>query len=510
MYKVLIVDDKSLIRKGLIKSIQWENLGVELAGEAENGNKAVQIIKDNSIDIVITDVRMPETDGISLLKYIRENNPHIQTVVISGYDDFQYAQQAIKNGSLDYILKPVDDDELNASIRKACDILLKNSNLENIPDKEKRASENLYKLIHGMKVNKEDLEYLDKIGLNRNLFCVAAERGWNGTSGISDIYHKIKNNEGFDGLYLISDKKESLIIFCAVNTQDTGIFEAKIFNTLKSKISERDTRDEKSIIGIGKAFRGLDSLEECYDTAYEAMTYSLLDEENIIIKYSDISNKKMIKASLEKYENLLLISVTSGNIKEADSILDKIFDGVSREKDISIDSIRLIISDLCHILLRLDISLSNEISDFLKKINDSHYLLSFQSFKNIKQVLYNLFNFSTRKFIDEKGGKDSLIANVKNFIDKNYFNDVGLEEIARLFHISAPYLSKIFKQEMGVNISEYLTNIRIQKSIEILREGSIDTVKLAQMVGYSDYAYFYKVFKRVTGMTPREYLSKRT
>lgn len=509
MYKLLIVDDKALIRKGLIKSIQWEKLGVELAGEAENGSKALQIIKEKSVDIVITDIRMPEFDGISLLKYIRENDPRIQTVVISGYDDFKYAQQAIKNGSLDYILKPVDDDELNASIRKACDILSKNSNLGNIPDKEKRISENLYKLIHGMKVDKEDMEYLDQNGLNRNLFCIAAARGWNGIPGISDIYHKIKNNEGFDELYLIGDKKESLIVFCTENTQNTGIFEAKIFNSLKSKIFESGTTGVKSIIGIGKTCKGLDSLEECYDTAYEAMTYSLLDEENII-RYSEISNRKMIKASLEKYENLLLISVTSGNIKEVDTILDNIFDGISREKDISMDSIRLIISDLCHVLLRLDINLTNEISDFLKKINDSHYLLSFQSFKNIKQVLYNLFNFSTRKFIDEKGGKDSLIANVKNFIDKNYFNDVGLEEIARLFHISAPYLSKIFKQEMGVNISEYLTNIRIQKSIEILREGNIDTVKLAQMVGYSDYAYFYKVFKRVTGMTPREYLSKRT
>ncbi|MBC7959294.1 MAG: response regulator, partial [Vallitaleaceae bacterium] len=121
MYKILIVDDNPLIRMGLMNMIQWDRFNARLCGEADNGSKAMEMVEKHQPNLVITDIKMPQKDGLYLLNEISQNYPHISTIVVSAYDEFEYAKQAICSGSLNYILKPIKAKELNDTIKKAYD-----------------------------------------------------------------------------------------------------------------------------------------------------------------------------------------------------------------------------------------------------------------------------------------------------------------------------------------------------------------------------------------------------
>ncbi|WP_105619450.1 response regulator [Vallitalea okinawensis] len=499
MYKVLLVDDKALIRKGLQKMIDWNNLNLELIGEAENGNQALEVIKEKKPHIVITDIRMPKTDGIELLKSINHLYPEIKTIVISGYDDFQYAQQAIKNGSLDYILKPINPTELNRSIEKACILLDKNT------DSERKASNYLMKLMHN---TGEAVDYhadgLFEDNPDRLVFSTVAMYDKYNEINVNNIYKQLKGYSNFLHVLLIQDTNETLFIFYTEHDLKLKVFESRIYDTIE-RVIENNSTSHRIIFGIGQPCMGIEGIKESYKTARENMLYALLDKSITIVLNSEIVNKQSFNIPLDQYEDELLIHMTSGNVNDVKSILEKIIKRVFETKDIRMDSIRLFLTNLCHIILRVDSGLSEEIQDFLVKINNLYYFLSFEHMEMVTQMLMNLFYYTTKKYMKKNNKKDAVIDDIKEFIHKNYSNDIGLSQISELYHMNASYLSNLFKKETGENINQYITKIRIENAKKMLTAPSVNIKELAYLVGYSDYTYFYKVFKKVTGKTPKQY-----
>ena len=503
MYRILIVDDKTIIRKGLIKMLRWQELDAELAGEAENGDKALKMITTVRPDIIITDIRMPGADGITLLKNIHQDYPHIQTIVISGYDDFEYAQQAIKNGSLDYILKPVNSEELNNSIKNACEVINRQKLLSRTSSTGGQLDELFHKAVYG--IGAEEPEELIQFG--GYMFCVAAVRSISEKPlDFNQGYESIKNNEHSMETYTVNlDRRHAVLVFCRKGSGCGDVFETMVAQNLEVFLSHICLDGGKAAAGLGKKVDNAGSLKESYQTAYKALSYYLLNQNIRVLKYSDFTARKLVNIPVETYENEFLIHVTSGNIDKVGKLVNHLFEEICIQDDISMDSIKLLISNLCHLVIKLDTSLSSEIQGFLSKINHAEYLVSFTSMDQIEQILHNLFEFATRKYMDAYGGKESIVNKARNFILRNYSSDIGLEEMAKLFHVNASYLSKIFKQETGENINEYITKIRIESAKKLLKSGNVKIPQLSQIIGYTDCAYFYKVFKKITGLTPGEY-----
>jgi two-component system response regulator YesN len=373
MYTILIVDDKTLIRKGLIKMIHWEALGVQPAGEAENGRKAINMIKKKQPDMVITDIRMPDCDGISLLKEISAEYPDIKTIVISGYDDFEYARAAIKSGSLDYLLKPVDPKELNRAIEHACKIIERDKKL------------------------------------------------------------------------LVTERNDE-----------------PLYRPLLSKGQNIFTRDKTSI-------------------------------------------PQFVNIPIEQFEHTLEANIVSGNPEGIQAVLSDLFDKYFPVKDMSLDSIQLAVSKLCHIIVRLDPDSSRKIQDFLNKTGSQKTLFEFGSIEKIEEVISGFYIAAAEKYREDKNVKYSTSKRIGEFIERNYASDINLSFIAEHFHLNPSYLSSLFKQETGENINECINKTRIENAKRILLAGESRISEIARLTGFSNDNYFYKVFKRVTGLTPGEY-----
>lgn len=506
MYRILIVDDKLIIRKGLIKMIKWGALNAELVGEAENGKMAVEMIENLKPNIVVTDNRMPIYDGTYVLKAISKIYPEIKTIVISGYSDYEYMQQAVKSGSVDYILKPVDPRELNASLERACKLLeiKKSSNIKF--DDEKAVSEYLLGLIRGTGFNEKsfstDLVFLRN---DQTYCCVVIFMGKVGDVTINDIRSALKNITGFAGIFFADDGMEKLAVFTQKDSRDCDIFEAAIYKSICRVLSEKTEIAEKVYVSIGKVCRGPQGVSESYDTALRICDYAILDSVNYPIRYSDTVKRKNFNFAMGEFEERLILNVTSGNTVQVDFLLQRIIDRFLNEKEVAMDSIKLFFSNLCYLLLKLDDSMVDEIQVFTQNLNTPGFLIKFRNINNIKHVILNLYALTTKKYAERHGGRNSMVLKVKEFINLNYAYEIGLEETSILFHVNMSYLSTAFKKETGENINEYITKKRIQSAENILTTENVRLPELAKMVGYHDYTYFQKVFKKITGKTPREF-----
>lgn len=501
MYKVLIVDDKSLIRKGIISSINWEESGVKLAGEAENGRLALAMIKNEEPDILITDIRMPDMDGLELLKSISGLERQIVKIVISGYDDFEYAQKAIKYGSIDYIMKPIDPAELNESLKKACSIL----DHTKLPAQtsEQLIRDIFQKAIKGIDFNLHEYKTLfDKFGFDRCLYCVSILK--NGRELLNDVPLHLS------GIMLctIEESKDinALVWFANSESMVKEAFESAVYRLIRGILTGSGAEDVFS--GIGSVEYGLEQLSNSYKMAYEAALHGIFTGSGKIVGFQMLGNKKPLEIKLQEYESELVIHLTSGNSKEVVKVIDRLFERVAGCSDISFESIKLLFRNLCYILLKLNADINNEINDFLEKLSLPGYLLKYSSISDLIQIIHNFYFFTAQKYLDDAGGRNSAVSKVRDYIDRNYSRDIGLNELSSVFHINASYLTRIFKQEEGDGINAYITKVRIENAKRILESGRVNIEKLAEAVGYEDSTYFFKVFKKITGMTPREYLLK--
>lgn len=502
MYKVLIVDDKALIRKGIISSIDWEALNIELVGEADNGTHALESIKLNKPDIVVTDIRMPDMDGIELLKNISESGSQIVTIVISGYDDFEYAKKAIKYGSIDYIMKPISPAELNESLRRAHSIL--NSSKVHTTTKEQSLRDLFLKSIKEVNVSNEEYRILyESYYLDESIFCVVILKGIEiDSEDIKSLRSDFINNcfiEASAGL-------TTVVFFTNKNSPSVNGFDLAM-NLAAQKILARYQQNEL-ILGIGQIVSNVDQIGVSYKSACEAVLSGMLPGTKKIINFLELQSRKIINFKLEDYEKQLIANVTSGNVNTSQQILRKFFDRILLTPDASIESLRKLYRDLCYILIKLNVCFESEIYEFLDRIGIPEYLLKYESIECLNQIVFNFYNFASEEQLDQIGGKNSAIVKVKSFIDRSFSEDISLSKLSELFHMNASYLTRVFKEKEGFSINEYITKVRVENAKRLLESGKLNMQKLADAVGYEDSTYFFKVFKKVTGMTPRAYILK--
>ncbi len=540
MYKLLVVDDEEEVRQGLIKKIEWHKYNFEIIGEAQNGREALDIIEEIVPDIIITDISMPIMNGLELSEYVKLNYPTIKTVILTGYDDFNYAQQAIRFGVEDYILKPVlpkDIDELLIKLNNKLQLEIEQK--ENIIRLKEHFNESLpiirdkyLSLIVEGNIDENELKSkinFFKLNLRGGCFVIAAANIDN--SGNEDKIFTLNDTELMRFAVIniakeIIDKysigealfhhSELVFIFSFNDTHESGVCNNDtIFRKVYSVLEEIRQNVEKFLkltvtIGVGSVFSSLTRIKDSYKSALSALEYKLIIGESKIIFIEDLEPKrKEVIAFDEQTERRLVSAVKFGTEKDVKEVVNDIFNKLVGAKA-AFQEYQLYLVEVVAAISRICRDFEIDAPDILGiRTNLYVEMLEFRSFNEIKNWMEAIC-IKLMRFISEsrQNTTQMLLKKAQDYVLGN-FSDEGLsiQKVADYLHISQSYLSMIFKKETGETFLKYLVGVRLNAAIELL-QGAYKTAEIAERVGYPDISYFSYFFKKNFGMSPREYRNK--
>ncbi|MGE5581622.1 MAG: response regulator [Bacillota bacterium] len=526
MAGLLLVEDEEAIKQKLMNNVSWTDYGFDPVLGASNGLEALAMLERNPVDIMVTDVQMPKMNGIELIKEIKKRNYQLKIIVISGFAEFEYAQESIKLNVSDYLLKPF-------ASRKLLELVLR---LKEQLEQERAEKSELQDLRESLHKNLEALrEKFFMNLLNHNLAGadMAAELEFLGLKNLeSGIFQVIviEIPEGLlrgikeEGKYLLNiqlvNQVKQLLKDCA--------YQNYIINQLRNQVVVVFFRPDKDlpirleehlaqlqialkqpiIIGVGGMYSGLNDLSVSYREACLASQYRYIHGPNRVFAISDLNldNPFYHKQFYYLHQNRLFDDLRVG---AHGAILDdvKSFIEELRSSNLTPESSRIIASNLILLTYTTLNELGyNPIELFGPSFSPLTEVNRTESLDELELFLVAFFE----KINAHTGEKrisvnQTLVEEVRRHIEENYAQDITLSEMANQYKISPGYLSLLFTERTGKNFIEYLTERRIKKAQELLKHTDMKIYEIACAVGYNDSYYFSSCFKKVVGVTPSEY-----
>ena len=495
MYKVMLVDDERLILQGVLNIIDWEKLGMEVIHMAENGKEALDKYKENPVDIIITDINMPVITGLELIMKIKEINKRAKFIVLSGYDEFSYARTAMKYGVENYILKPINEEELEAAL---IDI---NKKIKDEKEEENIILEKnsiLMKLLNG-NVDSNELYYLkDIIRLEfKNKYYTVSNILFNN----KDIKNKIDVQNLID--VNTSDKYEIIYKFngdiILINSWNTDVNDESInkyYDTILKKLS---SEFDEVFIAVGDKVESIEDIPKSYADSNIIKKYILTEGYNSCLYKNDIvkiTNKNRSFNKEIEYLNKIIIERNEDKTLE---YIEKIFKNEElAPEDIYDLSIKiLLLIDKISEDFRLSKNYKDEtLSSVIVSIYDA------STIDRIKEIITNQVIELSKVMNTNIVKYTPIVQQVVNYIDERYFEEVSLKTLSQKYNINSSYLGQIFTKEVGYSFSEYLNKIRNMKAKELILNTNMKINDIAKEVGYYETSYFYRKFKEFYGVSP--------
>ncbi|MDY4694070.1 MAG: response regulator [Blautia sp.] len=538
MLKTFLVEDEVVVRETIKRMIPWEQYGFELVGEASDGEMALPLILKEKPDLLITDIKMPFMDGLTLCKLVKKEQPDIKIVILSGYDDFNYAKQAISIGVEDYLLKPITK---NAFIERLEDIhnrfehdrtqreYYEKFHLE-IQEYERNASRDFFESLVRADMDLEEIyKRADKLNLdivaeayNILIFTLGDSDNCFGTSEgylewETEVYRRIDNyflHHPVAILFRYQIFSYAILVKGQKNTIEK--------NTRECVEAIRDIIEETKgpsnwFIAVGEEADRLSRIRHSYSTASRTYAFRYLYDGHIL-SYSDLKKNEGNSAKEESVQlknvninalnpSILQKFLSSGLMEEVDNFIHDYFQAIGQEPMGS-----LVFRN--YVVLNVRFS----VLSFLKKIGCDTTEIEQQETSDIVEQTGKSVEASVsysenllRKAIairDENAGNQNrnVVKQAVEFIDSHYMDEeLSLNKVAHVANVSANHFSALFSQNMGQTFIEYLTGLRMNKAKELLRCTSKRSSEIAGEVGYKDAHYFSYLFKKTQGMTPSEY-----
>jgi two-component system response regulator YesN len=533
MKKILIVDDEYIVRLGLKTIVDWAGFGYVVAGEAANGKEAFDFFGKNPVDVILTDIKMPVMDGLELTRKIKAQNKKAQIIILSHYDEFSYAQEAIKLGAFRYILK---SELTKTNLENILKSLHLDSDVSPVPEQKARWKENLEAFIgeymlpsflQQLKDNSEEIRQEQALRLPASAMppmetgeCVVFSVSCRPTS----LPNKARENflktipvlfeDAFpdltgSGHYYYDDFH--FAAFAPIAKQNNAgteqVLTEKICNpALQIVKNVRQYYDVHIFIGISS----IGKIEECGRLLREAhkARFDCFFSQKMFVglfgrKSGNGDNKRFKKGSLVSYTKL--VELIDTNQKDAMlEYIQNIFHELRNGKDYAavhgafIDF--LSVGKLIHEKYQFEeeASLSGH-----KFKHDAFFDLPFIG--DVEMYIYELYLSLLFTKQNGKAGYSHIVKKCIDFIQSNYGHNIGLTEAADYAKVSHSYLSFIFKQETGVNFNAALAQHRIEKAKKLLAATSLKIYQVAEQVGFSNPYYFSKVFREISGYTCKEY-----
>ena len=486
MYKVYLLDDEPFILEGLKYIVDWQDYGFEIVGSANNGDDGLKEILTMDIDLVITDIMMPKMTGLELIENLIKLNYQTNFIVLSAFQEFQYAKKAISMGAQNYILKPIDTEELERSL-----INIKNK----LKDKENRNKDKevvnnslLLKIITDK--DYENIDYLKE------------KLKYNGEYRVGIIELKNKNKDIHKVLKVIPGMKKYL--YCIENKSKAVFIIDDKFNNeyieeltnIKNEIT--DLINDIVYISLGQIIKDLKDINTSYESAKDISEYKII--------YPDIS---WIKAYKEKNNRNIDIDIDFEDLKSL--LINKDFTNASlyiESKFSKLKQDNLNPKKIKAKALEVFLNVYNHIDESKLMKNLSIYLenaINKNTIDEIQLELINMIKFMQTKLENTQEGISPIIIKLLDHIEQNYQKDLNLKEISDILNINSIYLGQLFQKEIGILFSDYINNFRINKAKDLLSNTSLKASEIGELVGYSNKNYFYRKFKSIVGITPSEW-----
>lgn len=517
MYTYLIIDDEPLIRKGTIKKLSPLSDIITCCGEADNGMTGIDLIKDLHPNIVILDIQMPIMDGMQLLPYLSSRFPDIALIVISGYQNFDYMKQAITSKAIDYILKPFSREEIQKVVLSTIDFLQNKQLLKNqftVVQEEKEAA--LYdlditllgNLIMGYETSSQQIlsQRLSFINQAHNyiLFTLYFH---NNTFSETSIQTWIDENNYHDlALFLphTSIQQFGFILLLVPDTEQARTDFVRLF--MKDLIAWLEIQEKSANIGISKHYSKLFQLHKAYLDTTTALDSQKISLKETINCFYFKSTPLPINIEWEAKDEFLF-RMESGDTLNVQIIAEQLFGHYISIPNCSLSDVKrhcALISSECRRILNYYLDQqedSHEISHNMQSIINTIFSLS-----DLKEY-YLQFFLNVTNMVKEKSvyRNNDLIDQLKIYISRNYYKNLTQEFVASLFYMNRSYLSQLFKKKTGENFVDFLNNTRIEKSKELLLNTDKKMYSIAKAVGYDNTKYFFRIFKKKTGITPEQY-----
>ncbi len=531
MIRVVIADDETRICKLIIKLIDWDQIGMVIAGTASNGIEALELIERENPDIVITDIRMPGYDGLEMIEKAKKMNSDLEFIIISGYGQFEYAKKAIDFGVKDYLLKPINKDDLLKALLKVETSIKKKKGqitlekeygliLKNDANKIREAFLNNLMVFNSESFKEYTLREVNEnyhFNFQEGIFSIVIlkidDMGKDCSSNIKKIIDEIvdmikpklqnityeldiirsKNNVYIVINYNQHEKKQIQGIFLKV----LEFFNQRISTIGKIEITAAFGEEVEDLRDITESFKSAQLLIE--DRILKG-TGKIIEIDGSERDKAEIENifynvsKKLIKAvellDIDEVKRIILSfkkDITSQNIRGTE--LKKMINEIGNIYYITMKSNTMKIDHAPEDYQRLSNQIDNCHSadclfdELLKHITSSLIILNTdKSHNNLKQIKL-----------------------AKKYIEENYMKNITLEDLGAYIGFNPSYFSSLFKKETGTSFIEYLSKIRIEKAKDLLKDSDLRIQDVCLMVGYNDVKYFTKSFIKYTGLKPNEY-----
>lgn len=543
MLKIFLAEDEVIVRETIKRMIPWEDLGFELVGEAADGEMALPLLLRQKPDLLITDIKMPFMDGLTLAKVAKKEIPGLKVVILSGYDDFNYAKQAINIGVEDYLLKPITK---NALIERLTEIRSRYEHEKTQKEYyekfhremqayEKNSSRDFFEaLVRGSMDMMEIYRRSEKLGLdivaeayNVLIFTMNCEEDFSGQrEGYSEW--EAESLELLEEFF--SENTSAMLFRCNIFSYGVLIKGQKetIEENTRSCVSEiqriLDRKEQKRqwFVAAGEPVERLSQIQKSYYSASRAFSQRYLYDENILY-YDEMASMEKKNVTEDDSTYLQKVDVnalnpvilqkflSNGLLEETENFVKDYFYAIGQEP-------------LESLVFRNYVTLNVRFSvmSFLKEIGcdtrtleqeDTEDVLS-ESSKSLENAIAYAEKIISQAIAlrDQNSGNKnrSILKTAVDFIDSHYMEeDMSLNKAANAANVSANHFSALFSQNMGQTFIEYLTNLRMNKAKEYLRCTSMRSSEIAGEIGYKDAHYFSYLFKKTQGMTPSDYRKAR-
>ncbi len=500
LLRVLIVDDEYIMRQGLKYMINWEKEGYQVVGEATNGQEALKLVEELKPHIIICDIVMPILDGVDLAEVIHKTYPHIQTIILSGYDNFEYVKNTLQSGVVDYVLKPtLNQAELKKILKHAA------QKIPGYTHNQDRGTISYERIIERYLLGHDKELAIDEFagyftfphfriyGIN------IKKENSNGQDICSVLYKKIEREyrifSEYEKITVLLRDELVCIIFCYQQSQSRKLlYDIEAFNKKLIVICS-------NLLGVcSRSFTDLKVLHTVYsqDILKNVDQAFYYEENKLLILEKEVKNDFSMdyyKFDFFKYNSFL----GSKQYKEAIQML-RAYNEIALKMQMDEYGLKNQMKNMIYLYL-----------DYLQISDDEKENCRYNSFYKIEHTIFekdyrlcveDILEKVTRLSGYDKTQGDNRMTKMLEYILSNYQEDLKLEDLAEEFSFNYHYLSAYFNQQMKESFSDYLNRLRIEKACGLLNEGNLSIAQISERVGYSEHSYFSRVFKKMTGKTP--------
>lgn len=513
MEQVLVVEDEFYARKSILKILRECGLDVQVCGEAANGKEAVEILEEKrNVDLVITDIKMDEMDGLELSEYISKNWEETDILILTAFENFEFARKAIQYRVSDYIVKPITKENLIPAVNRVLEQRRKRRRERE--ERSRKISSETEKTYFPVKTILSHQKLLEDFFPYRMAHPGALYR-----VGVMQLEQKTEDSQAKEICRIIRERYRNAICdvfyskinreFVLLLNEAAGAGERELepkraVQALRNYM--QNCKNDSVTIGIGKAYVEEEKLYPSYTEAVYALNQRLISGWGNIYYYEEMvhTDSSISETEKEKLEWALQKGCAQG-VKEAiHQLLSEI---VKREE--SAQKLYMTVVEILKFLgnyytERYRENEEDNFGDVRIIFSRRHDLYRFQYMEELENYLDEIAERLCRK--EEAKTKNSIVAEILEYINQNYYRNISLRELAEnKYFVNYSYLSRIFGQETGMTFSKYLIQLRLKKAEEFLQDDEMKISSIAFEVGYNDVSHFIQSFKKVYGMTPEEF-----